>query len=316
MAEPVHVSVDNFVRAETARMLATFAAQAGGLNRWAHNRTPTPLDQQPVIRMNRDTLYSFAVVDLAEPAIITLPDGGDRYLSVMVINEDHYINRVIYEPGDHRLTVDEFDTRYVAVAARTLADPNDPADVAEANALQDGLAISGGGAGPLLLESYDDQTLTQVRDALLDLARTTSGFDRTFGRKEDVDPVRHLIGTAAGWGGLPEHEAFYVNVDLGLPVDRYRIVVRDVPVDAFWSISVYDAQGFFEPSDVGTCSINSVTARPDDDGAVTVHLGGCGDGRPNCLHIMEGWNYIVRLYRPRAEILDGTWTFPEPERTD
>ena len=26
----------------------------------------------------------------------------------------------------------------------------------------------------------------------------------------------------------------------------------------------------------------------------------------------KGWNYIVRLYRPRAEILNGKWTFPEP----
>jgi hypothetical protein len=30
----------------------------------------------------------------------------------------------------------------------------------------------------------------------------------------------------------------------------------------------------------------------------------------NCLPIMDGWNYTVRLYRPRAEILDGSWTFP------
>jgi hypothetical protein len=26
---------------------------------------------------------------------------------------------------------------------------------------------------------------------------------------------------------------------------------------------------------------------------------------------MPGWNYIVRLYRPRAEVLDGRWTFPK-----
>lgn len=53
-----------------------------------------------------------------------------------------------------------------------------------------------------------------------------------------------------------------------------------------------------------------LTATPNEDGSVTVHFGGCGDGRPNCLPIMDGWNYLVRLYRPRAEILDGTWTFP------
>jgi len=25
---------------------------------------------------------------------------------------------------------------------------------------------------------------------------------------------------------------------------------------------------------------------------------------------MPGWNYIVRLYRPRGEILDGSWKLP------
>jgi hypothetical protein len=50
-----------------------------------------------------------------------------------------------------------------------------------------------------------------------------------------------------------------------------------------------------------------------DDGSVTVHFGGCTDDRPNCIPIMEGWNYTVRLYRPRAEVLDGSWAFPSIE---
>jgi hypothetical protein len=62
--------------------------------------------------------------------------------------------------------------------------------------------------------------------------------------------------------------------------------------------------------------VNSVTASANDDGSVTVHFGGCADGRPNCLPIMDGWNYTVRLYRPRSEILEGTWTFPSIEISD
>jgi len=27
--------------------------------------------------------------------------------------------------------------------------------------------------------------------------------------------------------------------------------------------------------------------------------------------IAPGWNYIARMYQPRKEILDGSWTFPE-----
>jgi hypothetical protein len=46
------------------------------------------------------------------------------------------------------------------------------------------------------------------------------------------------------------------------------------------------------------------------NGSITIYFGGCDDNRPNCLPVVDGWNYTVRLYRPRAEILDGTWTFP------
>ena len=45
---------------------------------------------------------------------------------------------------------------------------------------------------------------------------------------------------------------------------------------------------------------------------MTISFGGCDGDRPNCLPIMEGWNYAVRLYRPRPEILSGSWTFPSP----
>ncbi len=109
----IEVTLDNFARAETDRMFAGLVQQAGGVNRWFHNRQPTPIENQPVIRMNRDTLYSVAVVDIAGDALATLPDAGDRYLSVMVVNEDHYINDIFHEVGEHRVTMDAFDTPYV-----------------------------------------------------------------------------------------------------------------------------------------------------------------------------------------------------------
>jgi len=313
MADPVKVSVDTFVRAETNRMMAGLMASSGGINTIRHNRVPTPLDQQTVVRMNRDTLYSFAVVDLEGGAVVTMPDSGDRYCSLMIVNQDHYINRIIHEPGEYTLTLADYDTRYVLLALRVLADPADPTSVAAANAIQDGFTLTATSAVPLELPDYDKDSFDSVREALKALARTLDGTARTFGRREDVDPVRHLIGTAVGWGGFPESEARYLLVEPDLPVGEYRIVVRDVPVKAFWSISIYNADGFFEPSTDGGCSINSLTAEKEADGSVVVNLGGCSEAGRNCLHIMDGWNYTVRLYQPEAAILDGTWTFPTPE---
>jgi hypothetical protein len=309
----VRVNIDNFVRAETDRMFAAILRDSGGVNQWMFMREPTPVDHQPVIRQNRDTLYSASIIDISKGATVTLPDGGSRYLSLMVVNQDHYINTVLHTPGEHKLTTAEFGTPYVMAAVRVLIDPADPADVAAANALQDQVVVHAGSAEPFVPPEYDEQSLTATREALLELARGMDGFDRAFGSADAVDPVRHLIGTAAGWGGLPEHEAYYVNVDPGLPVGEYQLTVRDVPVDAFWSISLYNAEGYFEPNDRNANSVNNITATPDADGSITIHFGGCGDNRLNCLPIMDGWNYIVRLYQPRPEILDGSWTFPSIE---
>jgi hypothetical protein len=309
------VNVENFVRAETDRMFASME-QRSPVNEFAHNRVPASIEDQPIIRENRDTLYSTAIVDISRGATLSIPDPEDRYLSVMVVNNDHYINEVWHSPGDHELSIDRFDTDYVLVAARILADPNDPADLASVNKLQDQMTLRAASDRPFVMPDYDQASLDTTRQALLTLVRGMHAVDRTFGPKDAVDPVRHLLGTAGGWGGLPEQEAFYLNVDPGFPPGEYKLTVRDVPVDAFWSISVYNADGFFEPNDRGAYNVNSITATPDGDGSITVHFGGCADDRSNCLPIMDGWNYAVRLYQPRPEILNGSWTFPAAERVN
>lgn len=89
----------------------------------------------------------------------------------------------------------------------------------------------------------------------------------------------------------------------------YVLTVKDVPVDAFWSISLYNKDGYYEKNPAGVYLINDRNATKDPDGSVTIHFGG-DPSQPNHLYIMDGWNSVVRLYRPRKEILDGSWTFP------
>jgi hypothetical protein len=155
----------------------------------------------------------------------------------------------------------------------------------------------------------------KIHDALLILASTIPDFKRVFGTREEVDPVRRLVGAAAAWGGNPDKDATYLNFtpanNDGRPV--YRVSVKDVPVDAFWSVSVYDAQGHFEKNALNAYSINNLTAKKGNDGSITMQFGGCDGQVPNCLPVVAGWNYTVRLYRPGAAILSGAWTFPAPQ---
>jgi len=80
----------------------------------------------------------------------------------------------------------------------------------------------------------------------------------------------------------------------------YAVPVEDAPVDAFWSVTVYNAEGLIENNDLNAYSYNNVTAKPNDDGSFTIHFGGCDDGRANCPPVTPDWNYAVRLYEPRA----------------
>ena len=310
-AREIPVTVDNFVRAATDIELDKYVALAGGVNRFYHFREPTPVADQPTIQMNRDTLYSAAVVDISKGATLTLPDVGDRYMSAMIVNQDHYINEVFHGGGTYTLDTDTFDTPYVIVYVRTLVNASDPADVAAVNAIQDRMTVEAASAKPFIAPIYDQESYAGIVRAAIGFAPYLAGSARMFGPRDAVSPVRHLIGTAGGWGGLPEAEAFYVSVEPDLPVGEYKIEVpAEVPVGAFWSVSVYNAERFFEPNALDAYVVNSVMGERNADGSMTVHFGGCDDGRINCLPLMDGWVYTVRLYQPAPEILDGSWTFP------
>ena len=310
-AEPVLVNVDNFVRAETAIQFdSTLKYSNGEVNKLVHIREPQPLDKQSVIRMNRDTLYSGAIVDISKGATLTIPETNGRYVSVMVVNEDHYINNVYHDPGTYTLTAKEFETPHVYLAIRTLVDASDPADIEKANAIQDGMLVDAESAKPYSHPVYDQASYEATFNAVIELSRGVSDTGRMFGDKDSVGEVRHLLGAAFGWGGLPEHEAFYLNVEPNLPVGAYELTVKDVPVDAFWSISLYNKDGFFQENEFNAYSVNSIAGTPNKDGSFTVHFG--GDPKSvNYLHIRDGWNYLVRLYLPRKEILEGEWVFPD-----
>jgi hypothetical protein len=312
---PVHaaepVNIDNFIRAETHHYMKT-AVDMGCLGKLCHQRGPVPIDKQQVIRTNLDTPYSFGVFDLTSPVTITVPDAGNRFQSVLVLNEDHYIKHVSYGPGPITLTQDKVGSRYAYVTIRTFMDPNNPEDLKAGAALQDQISVSQETSGNFLIPDWDQELRMAVRTALLGTARFLPDSKNAFGDQGQVEPVRRLILTAAGWGGNAEKDAIYLNQTIPNQDGQqaYTLNIGDVPVDGFWSITVYNAKGFYEGPE-GAISVNNVTAKREADGTVVIHFGGDPEA-PNYLRIMPGWNYTVRLYRPRAEILDGSWKFPSP----
>ena len=313
----VIVTPDNFIRAESDVYMAA-QLKDGAFGKFKHTREVAPVDKQLIVRLNRDTIYSSGVFDLdAGPVTITLPESGGRFLSALAINEDHYNPAVFYDAGAHTLTRQDVGTRYVMVGVRIFVDPNNPKDMQQANALQDDVTASQpGGPGTFAIPNWDPVSQKKVREALMALSNTLPDLRYAAGpNRTAVDPVRRIAAAASGWGLNPDRDAIYLNVfpDKNDGTTAYRLTVKDVPVDAFWSVTVYTAEGFFKPNELNAYSINSVTGKKGADGGITIQFGGCSKDTPNCLPVTEGWNYMVRLYRPRQEILNGAWSFPVPD---
>ena len=312
----IPVTVDNFIRAESDLYISVVALKEGGFSKFEHHRVLSPVDAQTVIRLNRDTLYSAAVFDLdAGPVTITLPDAKGRFMSMQSISQDEYSPPAIYEAGPHTLTRDEVGTRYVLVGVRTLVDPANKKDVEQVHTLQDAIEVEQKSRGTFEMPKWDPVSQKKVRDALIVLGTTLTDTSHAFGLKDEVDPIQRLICAATTWGGNPRKDAIYLNFTPSKNDGKttYQLTVKDVPVDGFWSVSLYNAEGYYQKNEYDAYSINNITAKKSSDGSVTIQFGGCDGKTANCLPIVSGWNYTVRLYRPRKEILDGTWKFPEAQ---
>ncbi|MFC2055599.1 DUF1214 domain-containing protein [Chloroflexota bacterium] len=310
------VTAQNYVRAETDVQMKGYIASYNSFGKFAHFRQPYDVDNQVTVRGNRDTLYSVGVFDLRSPVTITLPETGGRYQSLMIVNQDHSIWS-FYGPRTGTLTEEKVGTRYAFLALRTFVDANDEQYMKEAYQLQDAVSFEQADIGKFEVPDWKKDEVEQMRHTAQVIASTVTDAGKMFGKKEELDPVYWMLGAAIGWGGLPAEAASYVNVvpERNDGKTPYTLTVTDVPVYGFWSVTLYDDEGWLPVNKYDAYSFNNVTAKKDKDGSITIHFGG-DPKADNFLPIVPGWNYIVRLYQPGPEILNGTWKVPSPEAVE
>jgi hypothetical protein len=104
---------------------------------------------------------------------------------------------------------------------------------------------------------------------------------------------------------------------------RYRVHfdADDMPpVDSFWSLGMYGTDLNLVPNSIDRYSIGDRTAglKKDADGGLTIYLRSespDGDEKANWLPSpADGeWFVILRMYRPRVEVIDATWECPPIE---
>jgi len=306
----IPVTWENFVRAETDRIFKTYSGM-GAFGKFFHVRAITPIDKQNVSRMNRDTRYSVGIFDLTNSLTVSLPNTNGRYISMQVINEDEYTKSVEYKEGDYTFTKEKIGTRYVCLIVRILINGEDEKDNQIVTDLQNKITVKQNAPGSFEIPNWDSKSLDTLRNAIKVLASTLTDTKQCFGDVNEVNPIAHMLGAVSGWGGIPVKDAIYINAvpEMNDGKTAYKLNVKDVPVDGFWSISVYNKDGFFERNQYNLYSINNTTAVKEKDGSIIIHFGG-DPKQPNFIPVTEGWNYTVRLYKARNELINGTWNFP------
>jgi len=292
-----------------------FGSENFGLNTFLHYRTlDSPFN--PIVRPNKDTLYSALLLDTnTGPLTIEMPEA-DRYQSIYCFNQDHFQEYYSLGPAKFHIKRQYVDSRYLFCIFRTLVlDPESMEDMANVHKLQDSikLTVSEPQNIGLQIPDYDRASHDKARLALNQLFDLERDSKKMFGKKEDVDPITHLVGTAGGIGGLPKNIATYENhlVSNNDGIQEYYLEIPDVvPVNAFWSITVYDQDGFIFKK-VESANKNQFTVKENDNGKVIVYFSN-DKTRENYINIGPNWNYVVRLYEPDLEIVSGLWTFPKP----
>ncbi len=309
--ELVPVTLENYETAESD-LAFNNVTKFVGTNEFLHFPVDAfDLDNQTVVRMNRDTIYSGAVVNVSEGATVTLPESDGRYMSIMIVQNDHYIDQIFKTPGEY---VVEADTDFVMVAIRIRANINDPEDGEKIRALQQATRFSAKATDPHVMPNYDIEQLVALRDELAAEAAEKGSLNNMQGARGTVDERMHLLGTAAGWGLLPDANARYLSYGQedgqGCFQATYSVPPFNEP--GFFSITMYDADGWIFSD---RAILNEYNIEFNDDGTFDANFGECDDNVKNNLPVVDGWNFLMRVYEPRLDELD-SYALPTPVKVN
>jgi hypothetical protein len=341
--------ISKFAYQDTYNYMVRYTGgEASNLNSWALGKEPSLVvaGEDKVVRMNNDTYYKIAFVDLSKGPVILKSSAqtNDRFSSFQLM-DDHNTNyhNVINPDGEYVLYQGEApqlegaelievpSTLSVIVTRIEVKEKNDPNDTEKAKSIFNGITIE----GPEITEFPQLDLFSEFSEEVI--ARGNEMLDSTFKVVEfrltvsspdqlgkEVPVINHAAGTKGGWGGpITTHSSYEAifNDANGETLDgskgNYSVTFEEPPVDAFWSLTVYDTKrgGYFHPNKDDRYHINGSTAVPNADGTFTIIFKtNCDTVDKNCLEVPAGpFDIAPRYYLPKESIWSGTWKLPGVE---
>jgi len=158
------------------------------------------------------------------------------------------------------------------------------------------------------------------------LARVTNGWSMntdTMGVYGNYYLKRAIVSQVGLGANLPEDAIYPLNLadDTGRPLDganKYTLNFakgQTPPAAAFWSITLYDSEGFQVPNSLNRFALSSwMPLKYGADGSLDLYFQNESPGKDkevNWLPAPKGpFNVMLRLYAPRSDVLTGKWNPP------
>jgi len=244
------------------------------------------------------TIYGFPLVDNHRMQHSYFVDAKDPQFKApwnALTNVAH-----VFTPDDTAIQTPNSDTPYSFAGL-------------DRRALQDRIVLDAGSAEPFVKPDWDITSLQALTTTYAEEAKALTSYKGLMGPRGKVDEARRHLVAAAGWGLNPDEDATYLNYSGAHdPAKGYKATYAVPENHAFWSITVYGADGYMKAD---TVIVNSSTATFNKDGTFTVYFGSkalCGDV-PNRLDVSPVWNFVMRIYRPGPSVLDGSYKLPTPQ---
>ncbi|MEH0158397.1 murein transglycosylase [Limibacter armeniacum] len=265
----VSVTKENFAFAMADLAMQKEFVQ-GADNTWNHHRKPMPLNEQPAPLMNRDTDYSFAILDGGGDVAITLPETDGRYMSLHIVNHDHVTVKVFYGPGRYVIPSSETTDFYWA-NVRIQVNPNDPADIKKVNGYQDQLQLeflNGYQPKSFKVTDWNMEEFKKVLQHYVEIAGK-EGVRGTMGTVDNpVSLEDRNRGVSIATGLLPDKDAVYLTekyeVEKGIAYKAtYQVPDMKDPKLGFYSVTIYGDDQYLKTDKGSTISNTEIKLNPD-----------------------------------------------------
>jgi hypothetical protein len=271
------------------------------MNKLFHLTQLTPAGEMPTVRMNRDTLYSAALVDASNGFKVHMPDQG-IYTSVLIIDQKGYSQDYIWKPGTHKININTNNGNFVWVLFRIGLEKG----IKKAREAQQTVAISGMGNKVWHSQNYDKAQYQMLHDKYMNEAINSGMFLQYGSDASRIDMRTKRLSDAAGWGGMDFGiNSYQISKNMSNDV-CYSTTFEDPQAEEFWSFTMYDADGWLLP--LGEKNVlNSRDAVPNKDGTYTVRFN-CGKDAVNNLQTTaKVFGFAWRIYGSSYKVRAGRW---------